>query len=54
MQWQLKKSEAGNKASKLPRVEINISIDSLKVIDAKSKVSNFDFILKMKISLKSL
>ena len=34
----MKKSEAGHKGSKLQRVEINISIDSLKVIDAKTRV----------------
>ena len=38
VQWQLRRAEAGNKGSKLQRVEINISIDSLKVIDAKSHV----------------
>eukprot|EP00111_Clytia_hemisphaerica_P008290 TCONS_00024189-protein len=37
VKWQLKKAEAGNKGSKLPRVEINISIDSLKVIDSRTR-----------------
>lgn len=38
VKWQVKKSEAGNKGSKLPRVEINVSIDSLKVIDCKTRL----------------
>lgn len=32
-------SEVGNKCSKLQKVEIHISIEALKVIDAKTRVS---------------
>ena len=51
VKWQLRKSEAGNKGSKLQRVEINISIDSLKVIDAKSHVKELFIYFVTKIML---